>query len=140
MRINPNQFVVNKFASNSNEEIIYFTNKGSESYLDDNENPRLDTDGPKVYAKAIKNKRSKHFSTEQPIGYSFYIKTDPNKKIYNPTVLQSIEPKIQKSFINKVCKNDLIFTEVTQSIFNQYINFLRTGNNMWLNRAQREIK
>ena len=137
MRIDKNQFIVTK--SSPGEDVMYFTSKGFETYLDDKENPRLEKDGPTVYAKAIKDKKSKHFTKDQPIGYSYYIKTDPNKKIYDPTVLQTIEPKIKKSFLNKVCKSDLVFTPVTQSIFDQYVNFLRTGNRLSLNQAQREI-
>jgi hypothetical protein len=137
MRINKNQFVVEK--NNTTEEVLYFTNKGNEVFLDNTNNPRLDKDGPLVYAKAIKDKKSRQLTKDSPIGYSYYIKTEPNKKIYDPTILHSVESKVQKSFINKTCKNELIFTEVTQSVFDQYISFLRTGNILWLNKAQRNL-
>lgn len=137
MKIDRNQFVINKTVAG--EETLYFTNKGNENFLDENNNPRLDKDGPTVYAKAIKNKKSKQITKDIPIGYSYFIKTEPNKKIYDPTFLHSVEPKVKKSFLNKTCKNELIFTEVTKSVFDQYISFLRTGNTLWLNKAQREI-
>lgn len=137
MRIDRDQFVVNK--SVAGEETLYFTSKGNEKFLDENSNPRLDKDGPTVYAKAIKDKKSRQITKDVPVGYSYYIKTEPNKKIFDPTVLHSVEPKVQKSFLNKTCKSELVFTEVTQSIFDQYVSFLRTGNSLWLNKAQREI-
>jgi hypothetical protein len=137
MKIDRNQFVVNKTVAG--EETLYFTSSGNETFLDENNNPRLEQDGPTVYAKAIKDKKSRQMNKDAPVGYSYFIKTEPNKKIYDPTVLHSVEPKVQKSFLNKTCKSTLVFTEVTQSIFNQYLSFLRTGNSLWLNQAQREI-
>jgi hypothetical protein len=137
MRIDRKQFVVQKTVAG--EETLYFTSSGNETFLDEQNNPRLEKDGPTVYAKAIKNKKSKQLTKDVPIGYSYFIKTEPNKKIYDPTILHSVEPKIQKSFLNKTCKTELVFTEVTKSIFDQYLSFLRTGNSLWLNQAQREI-
>lgn len=136
MKVNQNEFFFKN--NNSADSEMYFTNKGNETFVDDKDNPRVNEDGPLVYAKAIRNKKSKSFNNTE-LGYSYYIKTDPNKKIYDPTILQSVEPKIKKSFLNSTCKSDLVFTPVTQSIFNQYVNFLRTGNSLWLNQAQREI-
>lgn len=137
MKINRNQFVVDKPVAG--EETLYFTSRGNETFLDDMDNPRLEKDGPTVFAKAIKDKKSRQLTKDAPIGFSYYIKTEPNKKIYDPTVLHSVESKVQKSFINKTCKSELVFTEVTQSVFDQYVSFLRTGNVLWLNKAQREI-
>lgn len=137
MRIDKNQFVIEK--NKGNTETLYFTTKGEETFLDEYSNPRLENDGPTVYAKAIKDKKSKQITNDSPIGYSYFIKTEPNKKIYDPTKLYSVESKVKKSFINNVCKNQLVFTEVTKSVFDQYISFLRTGNILWLNKAQREI-
>lgn len=137
MRIDRNQFVVNQTVAG--EETLYFTSSGNETFLDDKDNPRLEKDGPTVYAKAVRDKKSRQITKDAPIGYSYFIKTEPNKKIYDPTVLHSVESKIQKSFINKTCKNELVFTEVTKSVFDHYVNFLRTGNGACLNTAQREI-
>lgn len=137
MKIDRNQFVVEKTVAG--EETLYFTSSGNETFLDERNNPRLEKDGPTVYAKAIRNKKSRQLTKDAPIGYSYFIKTEPNKKIYDPTVLHSVESKVQKSFINKTCKNELVFTEVTQSVFDQYVNFLRTGNSLSLHKAQREI-
>ena len=74
------------------------------------------------------------------VGYSYYIKSTPNKILFNPTDLHTIEPKLAKSFLNKTCKSELMFLEVSESIFNMYLNFLKTENSQWLVKAQREIK
>lgn len=137
MRIDQNQFIVNQTVAG--EETLYFTSIGNETFLDEDKNPRLEQDGPTVFAKAIKNKKSKQLSKDAPIDYSFFIKTEPNKKIFDPTVIHSVDSKVTKSFINKICKNDFVFTEVTRSTFNHYLNFLRSGNALSLHKAQREI-
>lgn len=115
----------------------FYTLRGHESYVDDQGFPRLSTDGDKVFAKCIKNKLSKAFGGETQ--YRFYIKTDPNKIVFNPIELYSVQ-KSNLSFLNKICKSETVFTEVSESIFNQYINFLKTGHTQWLNSAQRELR
>lgn len=117
----------------------FYTLKGSETFLDDSGYPRTESETEVTYAKAVKDKLTKHFSDTNLV-YSFYIKTDPNKNIYNPVTRYSIEPKIKKNFVNQVCKSNLVFTPVSEAIFNSYINFLKTGNTQWITQAQREIK
>lgn len=136
MKLNMSEFVVN----NVEPEQKFYTKKGEESFLDNDKNYRLSVDSPQVYAKAIRKRMSKHFTNNKNLAYSFFIKTDPNKNLYNPLDLYTIEPKLKKSFINKVCKSELVFTEVTESVFNKYLTFLRTENIKWLSEAQREIK
>lgn len=122
------------------EEAEYYTKSGLEEFKDDEGNSRLYSDGDNVFAKAVKNKLTKSFTGSSYKNYSFYIKTDPDKKVYDPSELYSIESRINKSFINKVCKNILVYTKVTQSIFNKYLLFLRTGSRKILQEIQREIK
>ena len=112
---------------------------GQESYIDDQGFPRLETESDKTFAKAIKNKLSKKFISDSPPTYSFFIKTDPNHNIVNPIATYSM--KITNSnFLNKICKTEFSFTEVTESVFNKYLMFLKTSNIKWLNSAQRELK
>lgn len=136
MKVDISQFV----SKNVEPEQKFYTKKGEESFIDDDENFRLSIDSPKVYAKAIRKRLSKNFAGNKNLAYAFYIKADPSRNLYNPMDLHTIEPKLKKSFINKVCKTELGFTEVTESIFNKYLTFLRTGNIKWLQDAQREIK
>lgn len=136
MRINNSDFIIN----HSLAETKYYTKKGYENYLDDNGDPRLNEDCDKVYAKVVKDKPSKNFTDKKRVGFSYYIKSTPDKILYNPTENYSIDPKVKKSFVNKICKSELKFLEVSESVFNMYINFLKTENNQWLIKAQREIK
>jgi hypothetical protein len=117
----------------------FYTLKGSEQFLDDSGFPRTENETDVTYAKAVKDKLTKHFGDNNLL-YSFYIKTDPNKNIYNPVTRYTIEPKIKNNFVNRVCKSDLVFTPVTEAIFNNYINFLKTGNEQWIVQAQRDIQ
>lgn len=113
---------------------MYFTIAKYQSFADDQGFPRLNEDSEHVYAKIINNKRRKSLQ-DNTLYPSFYIRTDPNKNIINPFYENS-----KKSFINKTCKGSINFSEVTESIFNKYINFLKTENPMWLSNAQREIR
>jgi len=136
MKVNNSDFIVN----HSSEVIKYYTKKGYESFVDDDGDPRLDKDSEKVFAKVVKDKPSKNFADKKRVGFSYYIKSTPNKTLYNPTENYSIDPKVKKSFVNKVCKSELKFLEVSESVFNMYLNFLKTENSQWLVKAQREIK
>jgi len=118
-----------------NNSAQYYTTNKYQSFIDENGYPRSDSETEFTYAKIVNNKKRK--SLDNNILYpSFYIRTDPNKNILNP-----FDPnKNNKSFINNVCKNTNNFSEVTESIFNKYINFLKTENPTWFHNAQREIR
>lgn len=121
-------------------EYRLYTKKGEENFIDEDNNFRVSIESPQVYAKAIRKRLSKNFAGNKNLAYAYYIKTDPGRNLFNPMDLHTIEPKVKRSFINKVCKTELVFTEVTESIFNKYLTFLRTENIKWLQDAQREIK
>lgn len=137
MKINQAEFNTN--TSTNIPESKYYTRAGLETFLDEESFPRLSEEGNKVYAKAIRNKPSKHFSSSAQLSYSYYIMSEPNKKLFNPIDYHSVQPKISKSFINKVCKSMLLFTEVSEATFNKYLNFLKTENIQWLINAQRDL-
>jgi hypothetical protein len=136
MKIDMSQFI----SKTVEPEQKFYTKKGEESFVDEDKNFRLSTESAQVYAKAIRKRLSKNFAGNKNLAYAYYIKSDPSKNLFNPMDLHTIEPKVKKSFINKVCKTELVFTEVTESIFNKYLTFLRTENIKWLQDAQREIK
>jgi hypothetical protein len=133
MKIDKDQFVLQK----SVPESKFYTVSGSEDFLDEQGFPRTNSE-TNAFAKAIKNKPSKHI-VNSACAYRFYIKTDPNNIIVDPVKLYTTEqPK--SSFINKVCKNTSGFTEVSESVFNKYIQYLQTHQDQWLVSAQREIR
>jgi hypothetical protein len=115
-----------------------YTLIGNEEYLDEDGYPRSKIDNEQVMAKAIRNKLGKAMNSN--LQYRFYIKTDPNKKIYDPTQIYSIDKKNKSSFLNKICKTETIFSEVTENIFSRYIEFLKTKNHKILSSTQRELK
>lgn len=140
MKIDKSEFHIQHNTNQSVGEVRLYTNKSSQDYIDEVGYYRLSTEGEKLYAKAVKNKQSKSLTNKSPLGFTYYVKADPNKNLYDPTDLHSIEPKIKKSFLNKICKTELRLLEVSESIFNKYITFLKTENAQWLVDAQREVK
>jgi hypothetical protein len=134
MRVNLQEFNTKQ----TEPDTKFYTVNGSQDFYDDDGAPRLNTENTKVFAKAIKNKQSKHMNSTT-YGYRFYIRTDPNKNIVDPVQLYTIE-KPKASFIDKICKTESDFREVSESIFNKYINYLKTKSTQWLISAQREIR
>lgn len=136
MKINQNDFLMEQ----TNYLSEYYTLIGLEDHLDDDGYPRLDQDNDKGYAKKVKNKKSKLVS-DRNISFRFYIKTDPNNNIINPVLLHSEKnyDLRSNSRLNKTCKEIEQYKEVTESIFNKYIEFLKSKNSKWLNAAQREL-
>lgn len=121
-------------------ETEYYTLNGFQDYLDDNGYPKAKTDDHQTYAKKVKSKKSKLVS-DKNISFRFYIKTDPNNNIINPIVLFSDKnhDKRANTRLNKTCKQTEQYKEVSEYVFNQYLEFLKTKNSKWLNSAQREV-
>lgn len=111
------------------EQILY-TAQGIETQQDDDN----------VCAKAVRDKLTKSFTNGNAKNFSYYIKTDPDKNVYDPTIKYSVETKVKKSFINKTCKKILKFTQVSENIFIKYLEFLKTGSKKYLQEVQRDIK
>jgi hypothetical protein len=95
--------------------------------MDDNNNPRLDSED-----KALAKKVSVDGGSPK-----FYIKVGTYGKIYNPIGLYS-EGHSEK-FLAKIGRKQFEFKEVNQKIFDMYIAFLSTKNLAWLNNAEREL-
>lgn len=137
MRAKSSDFYI---VQNKESEHIFYGKKGDGDYLDEEGNARVVIDGDKVCAKAIKDKPGKIIGKKSSSSFSYYIKTTPNKTLYNPIERYTIEPNMKKNFIDKICKTELVFTEVSITVFNKYLMFLRTESEKWLKEAQREIK
>lgn len=126
-------------APQSETESKYYTLSSYQDFSDEDGYPRLNSENQNTFAKAIKNRLSRNFTDSRGLSYSYYIKTDPSKTIYNPIERFGLKEN-KTNFINKVCKDKSSFTEVSESIFNNYINFLKTENSQWLTHAQRALK
>ena len=121
------------------KETLFYTIDSDKEYVDDNGFFRLSTENNKVFAKAIKEVRSKDILQRSPNYYKYYVKCSPNKTLHDPFPIYSSSVN-RSSFVDKVCKSENSFIEVNQSVFNKYINFLKSGQKQWLTEAQRELK
>lgn len=128
------------FVQKGEVESRFYSKKGDADYTDENNNPRLVVENSKVCAKATKDRLGKNIGQNPRVSFSYYIKTTPNKTLYNPIERYTIEPNMKGNFIDKICKQELVYTEVSESIFSKYLMFLQTENIKWLKEAQREIK
>lgn len=115
----------------------YYTTLQYQEFLDDNDNCCRKIDDSKVFAKAIKAGYSTDITEKAPRYNKYYIRVYPNKKLYDPFPLYSIGDS-KASFVEKVCKSENTYKEVPESVFNMYLNYLRSENTQWYNKAQRE--
>jgi hypothetical protein len=114
---------------------------GLEDFIDAEGCPRIrDADSPQISAKKIQNKKPKHFNSTSQY-FRYYIKCDPNNKLFNPIkIYSSVSNKPKSKFVDKVCKSEWSFKEVDKFIFDKYIQFLLTKNISWLKEAERDSK
>lgn len=125
---------------NDGEDTKFYTTQEHSQFQDLNGFFRSSDENQHVFAKAIKDKPSKNIVSSRK-NYSYYIKASPNKILYDARKLHITEKSPQNhSYINAICKSNQTFLQVSEDIFNKYINFLKTGNVQWLNQAQREVK
>lgn len=117
-------------------ESIFYTISGLETSVDQDGYPIIDKDSEKVYAKKIRNRKDKNLHGN--ITYSFYIKLYSKNKLYNPLEKHTVE-KQSISYVDKVCKSNELFVEVNKSVFEMYLEFLKTKRLAWLESAQRAI-
>jgi hypothetical protein len=117
---------------------FYTTNQYEEFADEDNNSCRLEED-QKTFAKILQVGFSQNMKERTPKYNKYFIRTNSNKDLYDPFPLYSISDN-KASFVNKVCKTNETYKEVTESIFNLYLNYLRTENAQWYNKAKREVK
>lgn len=140
MRIDHKQFVVNTQADET-----FYTMIGHEDSIDENGNPIVhDGLSTKVFAKAINNRKPRELvRNDSPFGkssYRFYIKVNPESQPFNPKKFHTVNDQNKLSFIDSKCKDGWFFKEVSQTVFDKYLLFLKTENLKWLKETQRELK
>lgn len=141
MRVNKSQFVTNSGSSDTKEKVNkYYVLQGIEDFLDDYGYPRSNDYSDNVCAKAVADKPTKHFGDTRGKDYRYYIRMDADQELFNPVqILSSVKDKKSNHFINSVCKSTDSFKEVSPSIFNSYIEYLKSKDIRWLKDAQREL-
>jgi hypothetical protein len=134
MKIDINDFNIKHKASDS----YYFTTSDHGEFKDEENNFQTLKETDQTYAKKIKNKLSRNML--DPDNFAFFVKSAPNKKIYDPfEIHSSIKEKPLYGAINKVCKTTDSFIQVPETIFNQYVTFLKTNNRKLFTKIQREV-
>lgn len=118
-------------------ESKFYTTLQYQEFVDENDNSRVATENNKVFAKEIKSGYSRDLNVRGPVHYKYYVRIFPNRKLYDPFPKYSMTGN-KDSFIDKVCKSETAYKEVTRSVFDKYLNFLKTENSQWLNSAQKE--
>jgi hypothetical protein len=117
----------------------FYTTFQYQEFVDDNDNSCRTTDSDKVFAKSLKAGYSKNVRESSPKYDKFYIRVYPNKKPYDPFPRYSMSDN-KNSFVDKICKSENVYKQVTEIVFNSYLNYLRTENTQWYNKTEREIK
>lgn len=134
MKIPSQDFVV----KNNQIDSKYYTTFLYQEFMDEDQCYRLSKDSDKVFAKVIKSGLSRDMRNHDPAQYKYYVRGNNGKYLHDPFPKYTINDN-KSSFLDKVCKNDQQFIEVTKSVFEKYITFLKTESNQHLISAQREI-
>lgn len=135
---NPTDLVFMVTVSEKMKDIKYYTTSNNQEFVDDDGFFRLNANSNKVFAKAIKEIKSKNILNRSPNYYKYYIKTQTDKTLLDPFENHGIKNN-RISFLDKIRKTDSDFIEVNQSVFNKYINYLKTNHSQWLTEAKREL-
>jgi hypothetical protein len=117
----------------------FYTSYQHKEFVDENDNYRTKADNTKTFAKAIKSGLSRDMSRKGPQHYKYYIRCYANKLAYDPFPKYTMSDN-KNSFVDKICRPETSYREVNQSIFNDYLNFLRTENSQWYNRVQKDMR
>lgn len=137
MKVNIKDFDISH-PNNASLNDKFYTIIDQQDFLDENNNPCKSELSDNVYAKAVLNKKPKHMS-DKKIYYSYYAIMNPKNELYNPIQLHS-SIKDKSNFIDRVCKSEWSFKEIDKSIFDTYVDFLRTKNLRLLQKANRSLK
>lgn len=113
------------------ENIIVYTISDQYEYKeqDINNNTLITHNGEPICAKSI----SRNDGTKK-----YMIRIDSNNKFYNPVSIYGAENN--KTFLDRICRSNEKFKEVSEKTLNLYVKFLQTKNISWLTNAEREAE
>lgn len=123
----------------STENYKFYTTLQYQEFIDSDENYRTLTDNNKVFAKSIKSGLSRDVTLKGPQYYKYYIKCYANKLAFDPFPKYTMSDN-KNSFVDKICRPETLYREVSLSVFNNYLNFLKTENSQWYNRVLKDMK
>lgn len=120
------------------DETRLYTTLQYQDFVDDEDNSRSSTENNKVFAKAVKNGLSRDMTKSGGQYFRYYVRCSPNKTLHDPFPKYSTSDN-KLSFVDRVCRTENLYKEVTPSVFEKYLNYLRTENSQWLKNAQKEF-
>jgi hypothetical protein len=87
-----------------------------------------------VYAKKVLDHLSKDIVRGQ-LSFSYYVRYN-NGHIFDPRSIHSI-PETKGNYVDKICKNDILWIKVTEAAFISYLEFLKLGGDQHYKNASR---
>jgi len=127
--INNNSIYSNSHNNNQATSILAYTLSGEIGIEDNDVNLLVTSNGEQICAKTISriDGSIKHM-----------IRIDSNNKFYNPISIYGTENN--KTFLDRICRSNQKFREVSEKTLNLYVKFLQSKNILWLNNAEREAE
>jgi hypothetical protein len=113
-------------SNNSQSNKYFYCHANHAEFVDNEGNGRTHEENTKTLAKIIE--KNNHMS--------YHIKVSNNNQLFNP--LSKFDTEKSYSFLDNVVRPTDKFISVNSLVFSYYLKFLSTGNNAWLNRAERE--
>jgi hypothetical protein len=117
----------------------FYTSYQHKEFVDEDDNYRIKSDNNKVFAKCSRTGLSRNMEKKGPQHYKYYIRCYANKTAFDPFPKYTVSDN-KNSFIDKICRPETSYREVNQSVFNNYLNFLKTENAQWYNRVNKDMK
>jgi hypothetical protein len=127
--INNNSIYSSSHNNNQATSILAYTLSGEIDIEDNDVNLLVTSNGEQICAKTISriDGSIKHM-----------IRIDSNNKFYNPISIYGTENN--KTFLDRICRSNQKFREVSEKTLNFYVKFLQSKNILWLNNAEREAE
>lgn len=127
-----NNSIYRKREKKTKEYVTIYSLDGSLETDTESDNPDIMTtpDGQQICAKTINRSNGTK---------KYLIRLDTNGKLFNPiSIYDNIEKN--KTFLDRVCRSNQKFKEVSEKVMNLYIRFLQQKNPALLNNAEREAE
>jgi hypothetical protein len=123
--INNNSIYSSSHNNNQATSILAYTLSGEIGIEDNDVNLLVTSNGEQICAKTISriDGSIKHM-----------IRIDSNNKI------SIYGTENNKTFLDRICRSNQKFREVSEKTLNLYVKFLQSKNILWLNNAEREAE
>lgn len=114
---------------NNTESTVVYTADGHFETTEPIDDTTQTTEGNEICAKIVHRANGSK---------KYMIRLDSNGKLYNPVSIYGIEKN--NTFLDRVCRSNQRFKEVSEKVINLYIGFLTNKNIALLTNAEREAE